>query len=80
MIFEKIQQIFREIFADENLVITEETNSEDIPEWDSFAQVLIIEMIEKTFDIQMDLDEVFKIKSINDFIKIIESDKGSVRC
>ncbi|MEY8326200.1 acyl carrier protein [Lachnospiraceae bacterium 54-11] len=76
MILEKIQQIFREIFADQTLVITEETNSENIPEWDSFAQVLIVEMVEKTFDIKMDLDEVFKINSISDFIKIIEVEQN----
>lgn len=73
MILEKLQQIFKEIFADDNLEIAGETTAEDIPEWDSLAQVLIVEAVEKEFDIKMNLDEVFKMKSVNDFIQAVEA-------
>ncbi|MCI5936079.1 MAG: acyl carrier protein [Lachnospiraceae bacterium] len=72
MVLEKLTQLFREIFADENLILTLETSPNEIEEWDSLSQVLIVEEVEKTFQIKMDLDEVFKIKNVGDLVKIIE--------
>lgn len=34
---EKLQEIFRDIFVDEELVITEEMTAADIEDWDSLA-------------------------------------------
>ena len=34
---EKLQVIFREVFDDEELVITDELSADDVDEWDSFT-------------------------------------------
>lgn len=72
MVRNKLEAIFREIFADETLQLSNETSSADLPEWDSLAQVLIVEAIEKTFNIKIDMDDVFKIKTFGDFVNIVE--------
>lgn len=45
-ILEKIQPIFRDIFDDESLIVTEETVAADVEDWDSFAQMQIVMGIE----------------------------------
>ena len=72
MVQETLMEIFREIFADDTLHLTMETSPSDITDWDSYSKILIVEEAEKVFGIQMDLDEVFKIKNFGDFVKIIE--------
>ena len=39
---EKIQPIFRDIFDDEDLTVTETTVASDVEGWDSFAQMQVI--------------------------------------
>ncbi len=72
MIRNKLEAVFREIFADETLQLSDETSPSDIPEWDSLAQVLIVEEVEKEFHIKVDINDVFMIKTFGDFVQIIE--------
>ncbi len=72
MIEEKLKIIFKEIFANEDLQISYETSPDDIPDWDSLTQVLLVEEIEKTFHISIDMDDVFKIRTFGDFVQTVE--------
>lgn len=73
MIQSKLEEIFKEIFADDSLQLTMETSPDDIPEWDSLCQVLIVEQVEKTFDIKIRMDDVYKIRTFGDFVRAVES-------
>lgn len=69
---EKIQPIFKDIFDDENLVVTEKTVAADVEDWDSFAQMQIVMGIEDMFGIKFSTDEVTEFKNVGDVIKAIE--------
>ena len=71
-VLERIQPIFRDIFDNEELVVTEETVAADIEEWDSFAQMQIIMAIEEMFGISFSIDEVIEFKNVGDIVKAIE--------
>ncbi len=49
---DKLQEIFRDIFDDEEIVITRETTAADIEGWDSFAQINLMTAIEKEWGIK----------------------------
>lgn len=70
---EKIQPIFREIFDDEELTVTEETVAADVEDWDSFAQMQIVMAIEEMFDIKFSTNEVTNFKNVGDVVQAIES-------
>ena len=71
-ILEKIQLILRDIFDDENLVVTAETTATDVEDWDSFSQMQIVMGIENMFLIKFSTDEVIGFKNIGDLVKAIE--------
>lgn len=73
MVRDNLEAIFREIFADEGLQLSNETSPSDITEWDSLTQVLIVEAIEKKFDIKIGMDDVFKLKTFGDFVNKVET-------
>ena len=50
--------------------INEETSPENLEEWDSFNFYVLLDEIEKEFDMKFDLDETFEIKKIRDIKKI----------
>lgn len=69
---EKLQEIFRDIFDDEELVITEEMTAADIEDWDSLVQINLIIAIEKEFKVRFSLEEVSKLKNIGEMLDLIK--------
>lgn len=72
-IIDKMQEIFRDIFDDEDLVITMETTAEDIDDWDSLTHMQLILEIEEEFSIKFTTDEIKSAKNVGEFIGYIES-------
>ena len=72
MIKEKLEAIFRDVFDDESIILTDETNSSDIPDWDSLAHIQLIAAIEDKFGIKFTLEEAVSAENVGEFIKIIE--------
>jgi len=70
-VFDKVQEIFRDIFDDENLVIQDSTNANDIDEWDSLTHISLVSAIEKEFGIKFALGELNSLKNIGAMIDII---------
>lgn len=73
---DKIQPIFRDIFDDEKLTVTEETVAADVEDWDSFAQMQIVMGIEEMFGIKFSTDEVTEFKKVGDVVKAIDRHIG----
>jgi acyl carrier protein len=48
-----------------------ETKIEDVPEWDSLAQLQIIGEFEYTFNITIPMEDIIHIKKVSDLIKYI---------
>jgi acyl carrier protein len=71
-ILEKLQEIFRDIFDDENLVITKETTAKDIEEWDSLAHINLVLAIREEFNVEFTLEEVSEYKNVGDIVNSIE--------
>ncbi len=71
-VLEKIQPIFRDVFDDETLTVTETTVAADVEEWDSFAQMQIVVGIEDMFGIRFSTDEVTEFKKVGDVVKAVE--------
>ena len=71
-ILQKLEVIFRDVFDDEDIVLTNETTANDIEDWDSLAQINLLIAIKKEFKINFDLEEVSKYKNVGDIINAIK--------
>jgi len=71
----KIQDIFRDTFNDENILIDDNTNADDIDEWDSFNHINLVSAIEKAFDIKFALGELQELSNVGDMIKLMIDSK-----
>lgn len=74
---EKLTDIFRKNFDDDSLVLTDDTTSAEIEDWDSLEQINLVVSIEKAFDIRLNIDEVNRMKNVGKMIDtILEKCKG----
>ena len=75
-ILKKLEVIFRDVFDDEDIVLTNETTANDIEDWDSLAQINLIVAIRSEFKINFDLEEVSKYKNVGDMVNAIKEKLG----
>lgn len=69
--FEKVQEIFRDIFDDQDLVIVDSSNSETIEDWDSLNHINLVVAIEKDFGIKFNFNELSGLKDVGAMIDLI---------
>ena len=68
---EKLQQVFREIFDDEKLCISDSMSAEDIVAWDSLSHISLIVSTEEAFGIRFSHSEIEKLNNIGEFKSLI---------
>lgn len=72
-IFLKLQDIFRKVMKNENLVIEDEMTAEEIQEWNSLANQELIMTIENEFHIKFSLMEMLDLDSVGNILSAIEN-------
>lgn len=69
---DKLQEIFRLVFDDDEIEIDENTTADDIEEWDSLTHIQLIVEIENAFSIKFSMVETMKLKNVGELISLIE--------
>lgn len=72
---ERVNEVFRTVFEDDTLVINEGTNAEQIEKWDSLQHINLLAVLEETFGITFDIDEIVAMENVGDIVSIIEAKK-----
>ncbi len=70
-VFANVQEIFRDIFDDQDLVIVDSTNSDNIDDWDSLNHINLVVAIEKEFKIKFDFNELAGLKDVGAMVDLI---------
>ena len=71
-ILEKLNEVFHDVFDNNDIVVTEQTNANDIEEWDSLIHITLISAVEDEFDVSFDMKTVVSMKNVGDMIHAIE--------
>jgi acyl carrier protein len=60
----KLQNIFRDVFDNDTLVLTPNLSPETMADWDSFHQVKLVIAIEEEFGAKLSTDEAVSLTSV----------------
>ena len=70
-ILDAMQEIFRDNFDDDELVIERQTSAEDIEDWDSLEQINLLTAAEKKFSVKFKLEDVRGLQNVGDLVDLI---------
>jgi acyl carrier protein len=72
-ILEEVQSIFRDILDQPDLILTRDSNANNVEDWDSLAHVNLVTAIERHYKIKFALGELQELKNVGDMIDLIQA-------
>lgn len=72
-ILKQVQDIFRVILDDENIILSDASTAEDIEDWDSLTHIQLIKAIEKNFSIRFTSREILSWNNVGEMLDCIKS-------
>lgn len=70
-IYERLNEVFRDVFDDEDITVTDATTANDIEDWDSLEHINLIVAVEKAFQIKFNMGEVNHLKNVGEMVDLI---------
>jgi acyl carrier protein len=68
----KLEAIFRKIFDDDSIELSDATTADDIEEWDSLNQIKIILAAEEDFGHSLNARKINNFENVGDMIGYLE--------
>jgi acyl carrier protein len=70
-IFERTNAVFRDLFDDEAITVSDETTAADIEDWDSLNHINLVLAIETEFGMKFTMGEVTGMKNVGEMVDIL---------
>ena len=70
-ILKQVQDIFRDILHDEEIVLEDSTTADDVEGWDSLTHIQLIVAIEKQFKIKFTSKEILSWRNVGEMLDSI---------
>ncbi|MBN1414273.1 MAG: acyl carrier protein [Bacteroidales bacterium] len=72
-VLERLTDIFRKVFKNDTLEISDELTANDVDHWDSLKHMLLIGEIEEDFSIKFKLRDLDKMQNVGNLVDMIIS-------
>jgi acyl carrier protein len=69
----KLTEVFREVFADDSLVLSREMTATDIEGWDSLAHITLMLSVQRAFQVRLSALESSQLQNIGALIELLHS-------
>lgn len=70
-IYEQLNEVFQDVFDDEDIVVCDSTTADDIDDWDSLEHINLIVAVERQFHIKFNMGEVNKFRNVGEMVDVI---------
>jgi acyl carrier protein len=71
-IVSRLTPIFRDVFNDDALVVSEGMTAADVPTWDSLSNINMIIAVEKAFGVKFSIKDVRSLKNVGELFELIK--------
>jgi acyl carrier protein len=70
-IYERLNEVFQDVFDDDSLIVNENTTASDIEDWDSLSHITLVAAVEDEFRMKFSMKEVVEMKNVGEMVAII---------
>lgn len=70
-VYERLNRVFREVFDDDTIVVTDTTTADDIDDWDSFEHINLIVAVEEEFSFKIPMGKTVTMKNVGEMVDLI---------
>jgi acyl carrier protein len=75
-VHERLEEVFRLVFDDDTLILTDQTMADDIPGWDSLAHINLMFSIEDAFGVRFAGNELAEFANIGELKRFLAERAG----
>ncbi len=69
--FERLNNVFRDVFDDDSITVGEETTADDVDGWDSFEHINLVVAVQDEFGFKIPVGKVVTMKNVGEMVDII---------
>ena len=70
-IYNRLNEVFREVFDDDSITVNAETTAADIEDWDSLTHIQLIAAVEDEFGVKFSMKQVSSLKNVGEMAQIL---------
>jgi acyl carrier protein len=70
-VWDKLTQVFRDVFDDDQLTIGPKTTARDVEGWDSLVHIQLLVAVEKAFGMRFNTGEVAGLANVGEMVQYI---------
>ncbi|MCI8828181.1 MAG: acyl carrier protein [Ruminiclostridium sp.] len=70
-IFEKLTEVFQDVFDDDSIALTDDTTAADIEDWDSLTHITLLATVEEEFGMKFSMKAVQGMKNVGEMVDLI---------
>ena len=70
-LFIKLNEVFRDVFDDDDITVTDATTADDIEDWDSLEHINLLAAVEQEFGMKFNMGQVVSMKNVGEMADII---------
>jgi acyl carrier protein len=71
-IVSRLTPIFRDVFNNDALEVSEGMTAKDVPTWDSLSNINMIIAVEKAFGVKFSIKDVRNLKNVGELLDLIK--------
>lgn len=69
--YERLTNVFREVFDDDTIEVCDSTTADDIEDWDSFEHINLVVAVEEEFGFKIPMGKTVTMKNVGEMVDII---------
>lgn len=72
-VYERLNEVFQDVFDDEEIEVHDETTSKDVDGWDSLEHINLINAVEQEFGVKFPMGKIVAMKNVGEMVDFILS-------
>ena len=67
----KLNEVFRDVFDDDEITVNDRTTADDIEDWDTFEHINLVVAVEDEFSFKIPIGKTITMKDVGEMVDLI---------